>query len=679
MTLNMANVGSLSSSVREPSRSATTLNMDIPSLEYDDTSAYFERHDAVRKFISFCVEQQTFVLGRLKREMNKAMLAAGGRGGMRKPNGKKIREMFDPDICKSGSQPLPPGIHHLNIQAMDHFHIKSCEQCRPIGCLAMHCYYRAMRATLTHGWSPPVDRGNISEQYQIKGDNYQACSRYSRAVEKSLAKLIARGALREWSGSHSNGDVVVRNPMGAVLKASDRNRARVFTGVEILDQDSLETANKTLRRLSMSEVKIRPTVDCSQSGLNKAAYVPSYVSPSIGEALHLVKPGCWLAKGDVEAYFNNFPLAREAWLLFVISWMGKLFHYVCCCFGFAPCPYFCSMWSSEFQQWMNSEGIPCSHLMDDWMTSGDSKEEAEDNIDRIGSIFVKSGFGWPLDKRAVGQQLVFLGFLIDTERMSMSFDATQARALQVQLSESIQTLQEGNHVDTGDRRHIAGKLNWFSEHVQSGRLHTASWWAYSHHGARISPSIRRRLIEDTRWWIETIGAWAEGQLSGYEYPILSASEMMAKEDLIHIVQSDASGTDGFGYFYGTRKEKNPAYVSHKYSGAHSSHFIELLALLYFLLDVGYHRCIVLWISDSESAVWSVNKGNCKSEASRRCLSDILMICDIYKIQLAALWVPREENCLADYLSHLSHLLNRDSTEGRIGSLGQTEGGRGAGL
>jgi hypothetical protein len=32
---------------------------------------------------------------------------------------------------------------------------------------------------------------------------------------------------------------------------------------------------------------------------------------------------------------------------------------------------------------------------------------------------------------------------------------------------------------------------------------------------------------------------------------------------------------------------------------------------------------------------------------------------LYRLQIVALWVPRELNDLADYLSHLSFLVDRD--------------------
>ena len=76
----------------------------------------------------------------------------------------------------------------------------------------------------------------------------------------------------------------------------------------------------------------------------------------------------------------------------------------------------------------------------------------------------------------------------------------------------------------------------------------------------------------------------------------------------------------------------------------------------------------MWVSDSESAVWSVNKGRCDEEMALPYLSNMLQLCDDRSIQLLALWVPREENQLADYLSHYAFLSDRDVVSGWVSEL-----------
>ena len=65
-----------------------------------------------------------------------------------------------------------------------------------------------------------------------------------------------------------------------------------------------------------------------------------------------------------------------------------------------------------------------------------------------------------------------------------------------------------------------------------------------------------------------------------------------------------------------------------------------------------------------AAVWSVNKGRCRANLSAPTLEKILSTCDKHRIFLVLLWVPREENEVADYLSHLSYVMNRKEVRGR---------------
>jgi hypothetical protein len=63
-------------------------------------------------------------------------------------------------------------------------------------------------------------------------------------------------------------------------------------------------------------------------------------------------------------------------------------------------------------------------------------------------------------------------------------------------------------------------------------------------------------------------------------------------------------------------------------------------------------------------MWTVNKGRCKEETGLIILEEIFELCDLHRVQLMALWVPREDNMLSDFLSHLSVTLNRSEYEGR---------------
>ena len=78
--------------------------------------------------------------------------------------------------------------------------------------------------------------------------------------------------------------------------------------------------------------------------------------------------------------------------------------------------------------------------------------------------------------------------------------------------------------------------------------------------------------------------------------------------------------------------------------------------------------MLIWVTDCPAAVWTVNKGRCYEELGLITLARILEKCDDHKIVLVALWVPRESNEYADYLSHLCHYVNRDEVRGRANEL-----------
>ena len=115
-------------------------------------------------------------------------------------------------------------------------------------------------------------------------------------------------------------------------------------------------------------------------------------------------------------------------------------------------------------------------------------------------------------------------------------------------------------------------------------------------------------------------------------------------------------------------EEKPQFYSQPWSGDYcfqSSHNGELQALRCFLARSNITNKVLIWISDSLSAVWSVNKGRCYADISMATLECILQVCDDKHLQILAVWIPRESNELADYLSHLSTQMLRSRVTGEL--------------
>ena len=375
-----------------------------------------------------------------------------------------------------------------------------------------------------------------------------------------------------------------------------------------------------------------------------------------------------MAKGDVSRYFHSFPLASESRNWFTLVWLGLYYVYSSLPFGLTSCPYFTSAFTAEFSLWFLALGITAAFLVDDWLVAAPTLSEAKTKISTIAKVFKAIGFGMAEEKFDYGQKLIFLGVLLDTTSMTMRIDSSQCRGFREQLLAYRYTLATTRRLDLSTLYHLSGKLNWFSEVVQCGRLHLHSLWEYQTTAPIISNALLKAILRDLDWWDVLLEKWSCDTSSSGDIPILSGSEIIAHPERIELVQSDASGTDGFGYLSSLLSESE---VYEWYSAIwptkdtpRHSHEAELRALQHYMQNHAHSGGLVLWVSDSESACWSVNKGHCKDPASRVILESILECCDQYRLQLVALWVPRESNTLADYLSHLSFDLCRSSVSGR---------------
>lgn len=617
------------------------------------------------------MELGTFSLHSLKRGIHAYMRAhpsdpSDAVQELRKPDGLSVREMFNPELFQPGAFSLMQGTCPLRVERMSHYHVQSCQDCKTLGRVDPACYFSTMLKCITHGWHPPCRYQEIVPKYYTNG-NYPSVALYDSSARKEFDDMVANHVLIPTRPSN----VAVLNPLGIVIKNSDKMRAKVLAGIVVTDQASLTLASDRLVAAGHAKIKCRVTTDLSATGVNAASFRPPFRYPSLGDALRVVQRNGYIASGDVSRYFHSFPLALECRPYWCVEYGGKIWSYARACFGHGACPYYASTWSAEFRQWALSLTLNPAFMVDDWFMCEPSLRSARRAMETLCAMFEDCGFSMAADKFQYGQQIVFIGVLIDTVSMTMRFDATQARGARMQLETYLDNIKRHKDLDHSTIRHVCGKLNWYSEVVQSGRMHIKAWWDYERHGRHICPTTRDNLISDTQWWTCLLGTWEHERSGHVEYRILSASEIQNNPQAVMVIQSDASGDDGFGYYFGYVGDEDMSFTSKRWDEAVevSSHTFELSPLEYFLR----HECtatnaILVWITDNQGAAWSVNKGSCRALASRRVLRNILELCDSKRLQLVAMWVPRERNELADYLSHLATTLNRDSHQGRRSEL-----------
>jgi hypothetical protein len=629
----------------------------------------------LKRFMDTITKAKTFTPRRLQKAMDAVVRARGldddGEQGsaFAKPSALSVQDMYDPSIFRAGESVLPSDQQPLNPSAMETLHVQACPYCRDGEQLRDDCYFSGMVRCIRNGWHPPIAPGPYIQKYK-SGGNSANCKRFDKATEKEFDKMLQHGVLERLGNQCPEGGTL--HPIGAVVKNSDKYKARVLTGIELRNQYDLDEANAELDKQGIPGIKVRMTTDCSQSGLNDASPAAPFRNTSIHDLIELITPECYVGKADITRYFFNFPLAQEARWAFVICWAGIFYCFLRCCFGYKLCPYYCCTWAAEIHLWMEAAGIPTSQFVDDWATVGDSYDRVKERLSDMDAIIRLAGFAFNPDKYDIGQAIVYLGILIDTVTMTLRMERTAMMAFHPQLAEYRKRIYGRRSISQSERRHVCGRLTWLGEVVLSGRLRTRSWWIFERYGEGIHEPVRRRLLEDTDWWLDNIEAWMNDEVSGLELPILSASQVEEDPSLIHVVQSDASGPDGFGYLCGAVNDDNPDYYSSIWRGdwvyEGSSLAGELRGLLHSIWVSPIHSRYVIWITDNMGAAFAVNRGRCADGPGLAVLSHVYHVCDAKLLQPVALWVPRELNQAADLLSHYAHVVNRGPQEGRASDL-----------
>ena len=113
------------------------------------------------------------------------------------------------------------------------------------------CYFFSMLRCISHEWHIPCDYTSIVPLYKVTG-NYPAVALYSTHVDAELDKMCATQVLNLIHESSAR----FLTPINAVIKNSDRNRARTIAHINITDQDSLTRASFVLVAQGLSKLLI---------------------------------------------------------------------------------------------------------------------------------------------------------------------------------------------------------------------------------------------------------------------------------------------------------------------------------------------------------------------------------------------------------------------------------------
>jgi Reverse transcriptase (RNA-dependent DNA polymerase)/Reverse transcriptase-like len=580
-----------------------------------------------------------------------------------KPHALNPRAMASKIICTAGNRrihdcPLKP-----EVMREDHLRMHSdCDQ---------SCYFWHLYKVAANGYSVP--NKHYRHRQQPNHPPFISFGSHSQlALDKQLlgSDAIAEGDSVPQFAKGSQTKTVMTNALLSVVKNSARLEALLKTGIDVVDEASMTAVNDSG---SMEKpLTCRVCLDLSGSGLNASLPDFPFSYASSADAVAMMTPGCWMAKLDIKSEFLTMGLAYDSRHLFGFRRGDKKWYYKRCPFGGKLFPALASAFMAEVLAVARSLGCERALVyMDDFLVMGDSREECQRNLDLLISILTRQGWTVADEKTSLpAQRIEFLGIVFDSLSMTMSADPSKADAVLYKLEaarSSVDALLSGRAraFDVEIIQSLAGNLVWFSGVITCGRLYTRPLFDLlkARRSLVVSAPLVGRLAEALDWWTMTLVAWKGSQLAQGNVRILPPSSA----DSYVYYQGDA-GDDGFGYFQllpASRKVLWSAFAwPSDASVPASSTEKELCTLLSAVRsNLSWSDRVVVVVFDSAVAALAINNGSSPSPAVWLLVRDILSLADARNVSFAALWVPREQNTFADYLSHVCTLFRQDHAQG----------------
>ena len=362
----------------------------------------------------------------------------------------------------------------------------------------------------------------------------------------------------------------------------------------------------------------------------------------------VLRPGDWAASIDLKDAYFHVPIKRNFRRYLVFGWKKRLYRFRVLPFGLCVAPRLFTMITKPLKAFLHARGIRSIWYLDDILILGSSEEECRRNVALARDLIEKAGFiiNFPKSTLDPAQRFRFLGFLWDTTSSRLAIDDVKRLSMTTKAAAALAAPFSCKRLQI-----LLGHLTASSAAVPLLRLHsrylqrdlTTNFLSPADATKRVafSPESRRDLH-----WIASLSA------PMCEAPIWP----LQTEDCGAEVSTDASD-DGWGIFF-EGNLRNGLWAETAGAPAHIN-AKELMTLLIFLRDFlppSVEPINLLWRCDSTTAIAYIRKqGGTVSHHLLRIARKTLLLAHRRRIRILPVYVPSEENLLADAASRFQDL------------------------
>ena len=403
----------------------------------------------------------------------------------------------------------------------------------------------------------------------------------------------------------------------------------------------------------ISQIFVRPKKDATYrlilnlKKFNKFVKYHHFKMETIHTATELMKKNCYMASIDLRDAYYSVPVCKDHQKYLKFSWRNVLYKFTCLPNGLASAPRIFTKLLKPVYATFRSQGHVSFGYIDDSYLQGESVRECKENVDHTVELFERLGFT-AYDKKSVllpTQQLILLGFLLNSKDMTISLTPERATKLKTAclklMGKANLTIHEVAHVVGLMVASFPGNTYGplFYRTLDNTKIEALKTSKGSFQGKVQLPC---HVQSDLQWWVDNIERTHK--------PISHGTPC-------YIIQTDASTLGWGAHFQGTQtggqwtEEEAKAHIN----------CLELKAAFLALqsFSTTLSETHVQLELDNTTAVSYINcMGGSRSKECNSLARQIWLWCIKNKIWVSATHIPGSKNVEADQESRVFH----DNTE-----------------
>ncbi len=399
----------------------------------------------------------------------------------------------------------------------------------------------------------------------------------------------------------------------------------------------------------ISKIFLRPKKDgtfrviLNLKELNKFVVYHHFKMDSIHTALHLMKKGCFMASIDLQDAYYTIPVFPEHRRYLKFSWQGKMYQYTCLPNGLASAPRIFTKIMKPVYSVLRCKGHISFGYIDDSYLQDDTFDGCRANVTDTTSMFEGLGF-IPHPTKSVThpvQELVLLGFLLNSKEMTISLTTERAN----KLIAACNNLLTSKSVSIQEVAHVVGLMVASFPAVTFAPLFYRALERDKTQALKLSQgdfsacmTLSEDALTDLHWWVDNIN---------------KISKPIHNNPPDILIQSDASKL-GWGAYYEGQHAGGP--WSETEAAAHINVLettAAFLALQSFCSAI-VNKHVRLELDNTTAVAYVNNMGGNQSSECNTIVRHMWLWCIQKNIWLSATHIPGATNTEADRMSRQLH-------------------------